>query len=87
VDTVWLDVQMWTPLRGNFHPFLDVVCEAPDPAPAVEGEWRQWASAHLAAAAEHEQWQPGRYHYTAELRDDNGRQVEVKVRGIWEWAD
>jgi hypothetical protein len=85
MDTVWLDVQMWTGLRGNFHPFMDVACEAPDPPPAGPSDWQGWAGAYLAAVAEQERWQPGRYAYTAERRDDAGHPVEVYTRGQWEW--
>jgi hypothetical protein len=84
VDPVWLDVQMWTGLQGNFHPFLDISCDAPDPLPADDGEWQRWSGAHLDAVARQEGWQPGRYHYSAERRDDGGRTVEIFVRGLWE---
>jgi hypothetical protein len=86
VDVVWLDVQMWTGLRGNFHPFMDVSCEAPDPPPADPDEWTRWAAAHLAAVAEQEGWQAGRYHYSAERRSDGGHALEVFTPGIWEWT-
>lgn len=85
VDVVWLDVQMWTGLRGHFHPFLDVACDAPDPLPALEGDWQRWAGAYLEAVAAHESWQPGRYSYSAERRDDGGHTVEVFTRGQWDW--
>jgi hypothetical protein len=85
VETVWLDVQMWTGLRGNFHPFMDVACEAPDPPPAMAGEWQQWAGSHLGAVAQKENWQPGRYAYSAEVRDDEGHILEVLTRGQWAW--
>jgi hypothetical protein len=86
VETVWLDVQMWTGLRGTFHPFIDVACEAPDPMPAGTGEWQQWAGAHLGAVAQLEGWQAGRYAYRAERRDDGGHTLEVFARGQWDWA-
>ena len=85
METVWLDVQMWTGLRGNFHPFMDVACEAPDPPPAMAGEWQQWAGSYLWAVAQKENWQPGRYAYSAEVRDDEGHILEVLTRGQWEW--
>jgi len=72
MEQVWLDVQMWTGLRGNFHPFTDVVCDAPDPLPDVVDDWQRWATAHLGAVAAQESWQPGRYSYSAEQRDDGG---------------
>jgi hypothetical protein len=86
VETVWLDVQMWTGLRGTFHPFMDVACEAPDPLPAEGAEWQQWADAYLGAVAQQEGWQSGRYAYSAERRDDVGHTLEVFARGQWEWA-
>jgi hypothetical protein len=85
VDTVWLDVSMWTGLRGNFHPFMDIACEVPDPPPADPGEWQQWASSSLGAVAQQEGWQAGRYAYRVERRDDGGHAVEVLTRGQWEW--
>ena len=85
METVWLDVQMWTGLRGNFHPFTEVACAAPEPAPGIPGEWQQWAGAYLGAVAQLEGWQPGRYAYSAELRDEDGHTVEVLTRGQWEW--
>lgn len=85
MDEVWLDVQMWTGLRGNFHPFMDVACEAPDPLPAATQEWQQWADAFLGVVAQQEGWQPGRYHYSAEHRDDAGHTLQVFTRGLWEW--
>jgi hypothetical protein len=85
VDSVWLDVQKWTGLRGNFHPFIEVDCRAPDPAPASAGEWQQWATAQLGAVALQERWQAGRYAYVAERRDEDGRSVELLTRGQWEW--
>ena len=84
MDVVWLDVQMWTGLRGAFHPFIDVACDAPEPLPAAPGDWQRWAGAHLDAVARHEGWQAGRYHYSAERRDDDGRTLEVFARGLWE---
>ena len=85
METVWLDVRMWTGLRGNFHPFMDVACDAPDPPPIVAAEWQRWAHSYLGAVAQEESWQAGRYAYSAELRDEDGRTVEVLTRGQWEW--
>jgi hypothetical protein len=85
VDTVWLDVSMWTGLRGNFHPFMDIACEVPEPPPADPGEWQQWATSSLSAVAEKEGWQAGRYAYRLERRDEGGHPVEVLTRGQWEW--
>ncbi|MGD9987498.1 hypothetical protein [Pseudonocardia sp.] len=86
MDVVWLDVQMWTPLRGSMHPFTDIECDVPDPVPDVPLVWERWALDHLAAVASHDGWQPGRYHYTAERRDRGGHAVEVFARGYWEWG-
>ena len=86
MDVVWLDVQMWTGLRGTFHPFLDVACDPPEPVPTVEGDWQTWAALNLEAVAAHERWQSGRYSYTAERRDDGGRAMEVFAHGMWDWA-
>jgi hypothetical protein len=85
MDTVWLDVQMWTPMRGRMHPFTTVVCDAPDPAPRTTADWQTWAAAYLEIVAGKDDWQPGRYHYTAELRDDGGRTAQVFTRGQWNW--
>ena len=85
MDSVWLDVKKWTPLRGNFHPFIEVDCMAPDPAPASRGEWQQWATAQLSAVAQHEAWQAGRYAYIAVRRDEDGRSMELLTRGQWDW--
>lgn len=84
MDTVWLDVSMWTGLRGNFHPFTDVACDAPEPLPDESAAWQQWAVANLGAVAQRDGWQPGRYHYSAERRDEKGRTLVVLVRGHWE---
>lgn len=86
MDVVWLDVQMWTGLRGTFHPFLDVACDLPEPLPVAEGDWQQWAGLNLRAVAAHERWQPGRYHYTAEQRDDGGHTLQVFAHSLWEWT-
>ncbi len=86
MDVVWLHVQMWTGLRGTFHPFLDVACDPPVPVPAIEGDWQTWAVLNLESVAAHEQWQAGRYPYTAERRDDGGRALEVFVHGVWDWT-
>ncbi|WP_246631301.1 hypothetical protein [Pseudonocardia nigra] len=85
MDVVWLDVQMWTGLRGTFHPFTDVACEAPDPLPAIEGEWQRWASQYLGVVAMQEGWQAGRYAYSAERRDDGGHTLKIFARGQWQW--
>jgi hypothetical protein len=85
VETVWLDVSMWTGLRGTFHPLM--ACEAPDPPPTDAGEWQQqWAGAYLGAVAQQEGWQAGHYAYRAERRDEGGHPIEVLTRGQWEWT-
>jgi hypothetical protein len=86
MDVVWLDVEMWTGLQGNFLPFTDVECPAPEPLPADDRGWHQWAGAYLSAVAAQDGWQSGRYHYIAESRDDAGRPLEVFARGFWEWG-
>ena len=86
MDTVWLDVSMWTGLRGTFHPFIDIACEAPDPPPGDEGEWQQWATSYLSAVAQEEGWQAGRYAYRAERRDAGDHATQVLTRGQWEWT-
>ena len=85
MDVVWLDVQMWTGLRGSLQPLTDIECDAPQPAPDRLLSWEQWAVEHLTAVAARESWQAGRYHYTAERRDGAGHPVEVFARGYWEW--
>ena len=47
--------------------------------------WQTWAAAYLEIVAGKDDWQPGRYHYTAELRDDDGRTAQVFTRGQWNW--
>lgn len=84
MDQVWLDVRMWTALQGHFHPFIDVACEAPDPLPTPDG-WPFWAADHLGAVAQRESWQPGRYAWSAEQRDDGGHTLAVFARGTWDW--
>jgi hypothetical protein len=86
MDQVWLDVRMWTGLRGTFHPFMDVACPAPEPLPTVVGVWQQWAVACLGTVAAAEGWQAGRYHYSAEQRDDGGHALAVFARGTFDWA-
>jgi hypothetical protein len=85
VDVVWIGVRMWTPLRGHFQQFTDVVCDAPQPEPAAIVEWQRWASDYLGAVAAQDGWQPGRYHFSAERRDDGGHSTEVLAQGMWEW--
>jgi hypothetical protein len=85
VESVWLDVKKWTPLRGIFHPFIEVDCKVPDPAPASRSEWQQWATEQLSAVAQQESWQAGRYAYIAERRDEDGRSMELLTRGQWDW--
>ena len=86
MDEVWLDVQMWTGLRGNFRPFMDVSCPVPEPLPTVVGVWQQWAVTSLSTVAAAEGWQAGRYHYCAEQRDDGGHALTVFARGTFDWA-
>jgi hypothetical protein len=83
---VWLDVQMWTGLRGTFRPFIDVACDLPEPLPAIVSDWQQWANGQLRAVAQQESWQPGRYHYSAEYRDDDGHTLQVFAHGVWDWT-
>lgn len=85
MSEIWLDVQMWTALRGHVQPFTDVICDVPDPVPVDTTDWQGWATGYLAVVAQQDGWQPGRYHYTAERRDDGGHVLGVYVRGIWEW--
>lgn len=85
MDQVWLDVQMWTGLQGNFHPFKDVVCAAPQPLPDLVDGWQRWAVGQLDVVAAQETWQPGRYHYAAEQRAENGRALTVFAQGVWDW--
>lgn len=84
MDTVWLDLQKWTSLRGHLQPFTDVMCDAPDPAPQDVAGWQAWAVAYLDVVAKYDNWQAGRYHYSAELRDDGGHTLQVFARGYWD---
>jgi len=84
MNHVWINVQMWTALRGNFHPFLEIECDVPDAGPAADDvhAWRERAMATLTRVARADGWQSGRYHYTAERRDPDGRVLEVFVQGV-----
>jgi hypothetical protein len=84
MNDVWIDVQMWTALRGNFHPFLEIECDVPDGGPAADDvdAWRERAVATLTRVADADGWQSGRYHYTVERRDPAGRALEVFVQGV-----
>lgn len=84
VDVVWLDVRMWTGLRGAYQPFIDVACEPPEPLPVEPTGWQRWAGLNLESVAAQEGWQPGRYHFSAEHRDDSGHTLEVFAQGLWE---
>ncbi len=84
MDVVWLDVRMRAGLRGHFHPFTDVMCDAPDPLPAEPAGWQDWATAYLDAVAAKDGWQPGRYSYSVERRDEGGHALETYVRGQWD---
>lgn len=86
MDVVWLDVRMWTSLRGHFHPFTAVECDPPEPTPADDVEWQRWAAQYLGIVAAQDGWQPGRYAYSAEQRDDHGRTRATLIRGHFEWA-
>jgi hypothetical protein len=84
MSDVWIDVQMWTALRGNFHPYLEIECDVPDGGPAADDvdAWRERAVATLTRVADADGWQSGRYHYTVERRDPAGRVLEVFVQGV-----
>jgi len=83
MDAVWIDVSAPMPLTGNFHPLTEIKCEPPEPVPDRTDDWQLWAAGQLAAVAEYESWQPGRYAYTIAIRDDENRPVEVFTRGQW----
>ena len=85
-SSLWLDVQMWQPLRGNMLPISDVECESPDPAPTSPQDWHGWAGECLREVADKDGWQPGRYHFTIQQRDSEGRPLEDLGQGFWEWA-
>lgn len=87
MDVVWLDLQMWTGLRGHLQPFTDVGCDAPDPPPHDTQGWQDWATAYLDVVARNEGWQPGRYHYTVERRDEQDHILQVFARGYWELSN
>lgn len=84
-ETLNIDVQMWTSLRGRLHDFTTVVCDAPDPAPRDTDEWHRWATEYLQVVAETDGWQPGRYYYRAEVRDDADRTAQVLMQNHWEY--
>ncbi|WP_181783706.1 hypothetical protein [Pseudonocardia pini] len=84
-ETLDIDVQMWTSLRGHMHDFTTVVCDSPDPAPRDADEWHRWAEAHLLAVADRDGWQPGRYHFRAEIKDAVDRTAEVLTQDHWEY--
>ncbi|WP_345418578.1 hypothetical protein [Pseudonocardia xishanensis] len=84
-DTLTVDVQMWTPLRGRLHDFTTLECDTPRPLPRDDDEWHRWAVAVLDAVARRDDWQPGRYYFRAEVLDDAGRQAEVLTQDHWEY--
>ncbi|TCK20290.1 hypothetical protein [Pseudonocardia endophytica] len=84
--SLWLDVHQWQPLRGNLHPIADVECEPPDPAPDSPAGWHDWAGECLTEVADKDRWQSGRYHFTVQERDDEGRNLNEIAQGYWEWA-
>lgn len=81
---IWIDVGMWTGLSGTVQPFIDVRCDPPEQVPTDAQQWQEWALAHLRSVGADDDWQPGRYHYTVEQRDDEGRPTTVFARGIYE---
>lgn len=85
MEKVSIDVQKWTGLRGNFHPYTEVVCDAPQPLPEEVGTWQQWAADSLLVVARAESWQAGRYHYAAQQRDGEGHTLTTFARGTWDW--
>jgi hypothetical protein len=84
-DALWIDVSMWSGLSGKPQPFTDVQCDPPGSPPGTTAQWRDWALAHLRHVAEHDTWQPGRYHFTVEQRDPSGRALGTLAHGVWEW--
>lgn len=81
---IWLDVAAAVKLSGNFHPLTEIQCEPPEPTPLSGSEWQMWAVGQLAVVAEYESWQPGRYRYTVQDRDDEGRPCAVHANGLWD---
>jgi hypothetical protein len=79
-ETVNIDVQMWTPLRGRLHDFTVVVADTPRPAPRDADEWHRWTEAVLVDVAERDGWQSGRYYFTAE-----GDGLGIVARDHWEY--
>ncbi|WP_028937660.1 hypothetical protein [Pseudonocardia spinosispora] len=86
MDTVWIDVSMWSGLSGKPQPYMDVECEVPDETPSDGPGWRDWAVEQLGHVATTDDWQPGRYHFTVEERDPSGRSHSPLAQGIWEWS-
>lgn len=86
MENLWLDVHMWQPLRGNLHPIADVECETPEPPPHNPDEWHEWAGECLREVADKDNWQSGRYHFTVQERDGDGRSTKEHAQGFWEWA-
>jgi hypothetical protein len=84
-ETLSIDVRMWTSLRGRLRDFTTVVVDAPDPAPRDAAEWRRWATEYLRVVAEEDGWQPGRYYYRAEVRNESDRTEQVITQGHWEY--
>ena len=84
MTVLWIDVAMSSGLRGVFRPMAEISCEVPEPPPTTVLGWQQWATTHLGTLAMQEEWQPGRYGYTVECRDDGGHLVRLLSRGRWQ---
>ena len=83
--SLWLDVQMWQPLRGVLHPITEIECDVPDPLPEGFDEWHGWAEACLMEVALRDGWQHGRYTYTIQERDGTDHPVRDLGKDVWDY--
>ena len=81
---LWIDVALWSGWNGRYSALTEVECELPEPPPATVAAWQQWATAELTLLALQESWQPGRYSYEVQRRNDAGRTVQLLSRGLWQ---
>ncbi|BBG04676.1 MULTISPECIES: hypothetical protein [Pseudonocardia] len=85
LESLWLDVQMWQPLRGVLHPISEIECDIPDPLPEGFDEWHDWAEACLLEVARRDGWQHGRYTYTIQERDGTDHPVRDLGKDVWDY--
>ena len=83
---LWIDVELWSGWSGHYSPLTEVACDLPQPPPTTVAGWQQWATAELTLLALQESWQPGRYSYAVQRRNEEGRTIQLLSRGLWQLA-